>query len=559
MIEVHLLIYSQGFRQSQWNNMEDMKEHLDKHLVHKEKDPYLRHVFLSADNSSAPLDCTFDMFHYLCTYHQVPPDFANLLSSFGRENGIPRDFHHTHLFQQIDGKLSNRLAIQTLGRSGFETRLGYKLSAMEFSQKKWTMRQTIAYHSLDLGTGRSFWMTTKANDEIFKRVIEASRDTHGPISAIPLTPQAALSNALHTHLIITDWCSEGWRWYISGVEMEMRNIFDKITAAPIPPEDIALDPIGDLVRIVSFPRSDTLTSQQSMLSGSTWTRDTKGVGMFGQGHTGQSATRDMANLASSSTIPMQWLPGHSTPRANRDMQVEHTKKRIEILKEFSLDEVKQLNFAISKLREARMVMDLNITILGELREYYSNLFEAPDLSKEIREECALDFHEFKSRVSSTEMFMTSERLRCDTLMDQLKDGKDMYGLILESRSLEREKLVTIHSYESTERMENSSKRVERVTNAMHKIALDTEKDTSSMHIITFFTLIFLPGTFLATFFSTPIFGDGSKTAFDNRLFLIFLEICLPLMVITLAAWMIYTRYKKTRRRRSEEQDEGQIC
>jgi hypothetical protein len=42
-----------------------------------------------------------------------------------------------------------------------------------------------------------------------------------------------------------------------------------------------------------------------------------------------------------------------------------------------------------------------------------------------------------------------------------------------------------------------SMRSETVTESMYDIAKTTERDTSSMHVITLFTLLFLPGTFLA--------------------------------------------------------------
>lgn len=98
---------------------------------------------------------------------------------------------------------------------------------------------------------------------------------------------------------------------------------------------------------------------------------------------------------------------------------------------------------------------------------------------------------------------------------------------------------------------------------MHKIAEQTARDSASMHVITFVTLVLLPGTFLGvrlmtsylkssrtsltvgqTFFSTPIIqgpdnGEGWST--NHGLLWLFVEICAPMMVVTLAVWYAYLR------------------
>lgn len=153
-------------------------------------------------------------------------------------------------------------------------------------------------------------------------------------------------------------------------------------------------------------------------------------------------------------------------------------------------------------------------------------------------------------------------------------------MMLQAQKTENDKLFAMNNHNSSERMELSSKRMEDVTASMHDIAKTTERDTSSMHIITLFTLIFLPGTFLGvrflinssfsklpsnenltsdqTFFSTPIFGEGnagsnSSWTFDLGLFRLFLAICLPLMVVTTAVWAWYMCRTKRRRAAVEKE------
>lgn len=129
-------------------------------------------------------------------------------------------------------------------------------------------------------------------------------------------------------------------------------------------------------------------------------------------------------------------------------------------------------------------------------------------------------------------------------------------------------------------------RMEQMTKDMQGIARNTEKDTASMHVITFFALVFLPGTFLGvryycrsllereslpslltdsqSFFSTPIFDgkadDGSSAwGFNGTLFALFAEICFPMMAVTLILWGLWT-YRVKRRSQQRIRAKGDdIC
>lgn len=124
--------------------------------------------------------------------------------------------------------------------------------------------------------------------------------------------------------------------------------------------------------------------------------------------------------------------------------------------------------------------------------------------------------------------------------------------------------------------------MELVTKDMQEIARNTEMDTASMHVITFFAMVFLPGTFLGvryfcrlspvyeslpsyltdsqSFFSTPIFEgqapDGSsRWSFNGELFILFAKICFPMMIATLLLWRWWT-YRVKRRSRQKREAEG---
>jgi hypothetical protein len=116
---------------------------------------------------------------------------------------------------------------------------------------------------------------------------------------------------------------------------------------------------------------------------------------------------------------------------------------------------------------------------------------------------------------------------------------------------------------STETMEN-------LTVNMADVAMEARKESNSMHIITIFTLIFLPGTFVAVRYGVPYLGEvlpGTLTAhqtffssgilnFDGyegdlpmvnmvgfntkwAALKLFGAICIPMTVTTLTIWGIF--------------------
>lgn len=158
--------------------------------------------------------------------------------------------------------------------------------------------------------------------------------------------------------------------------------------------------------------------------------------------------------------------------------------------------------------------------------------------------------------------------------------------MLQVQNKELDKLFAMNARDATSRVELSSQRMESVTESMYDIAKTTEKDTTSMHIITLVTLLFLPGTFLGvrsivyfsklqsgiltdnqTFFSTPIFGggDGGSDGQESRgwflneqLLWLFMKICFPMMLVTIGGWFAYMKYKSRGRSRTSRRGEGMV-
>ena len=117
----------------------------------------------------------------------------------------------------------------------------------------------------------------------------------------------------------------------------------------------------------------------------------------------------------------------------------------------------------------------------------------------------------------------------------------------------------------------SAEKMEKMTEKMHTIAVQTQKETVSMKVITVVTLFFLPGTFISvgasllashfyrqtdltakTLMSTDIIrfqsgaSDKPQRVYSSQALELFLEISLPLMALTFLVWAVWKRYQSRR-------------
>ncbi|KAK9793595.1 putative SPX domain-containing protein [Seiridium cardinale] len=414
-----------------WQNMDQLQTHIDQHLLGKEKDPLVRYIFLTAAHSKAPLSCTLAMFQYICTFHQISPELTELVYTFGCYN--TDDFYHTQFFQELQiESTAGRQGIPELSRSSRHSRAAYKLFAIEESDfdNGWTIRQTAVYHSLDLANGRTIWLVVKANDLIRDRIKEENARPGLRTHSAPTKFEESIAAVFKTHLSLLEWSCEGWRWYLSHLEQEARSHLTKVTAAPIPSTEQTLDPIPGLVKALSLPRSDTLSSITSspQMHGSVFKPERR----MNSDNFGGTAGRNGAP----STNPRIGSPqdGNKSVKnaeksvdtvgddENRKTQVDQTMKRLNILKDFSLGGHQSLNSVLAKVKQAKTAMSMNVRIVEDLKTHYEDMFEALQLPEETSGACATHHRQFQRRAKTLGRFLESECLRAKTLVEKIRDG-----------------------------------------------------------------------------------------------------------------------------------------
>lgn len=154
--------------------------------------------------------------------------------------------------------------------------------------------------------------------------------------------------------------------------------------------------------------------------------------------------------------------------------------------------------------------------------------------------------------------------------------------------MELNKLFAVNALQSGQRVEamtqdmhKSTIEMESMTKSMKQVAEKTEKQTTSMHIITLVTLFFLPGTFVAvrfvlphlwttlqfltnrqTFFSSGTYqwdqndAEGSKMPYwKPEYFATFAKICFPMTGGIFFLWLFLYYWANWRGKNAQDDEE----
>ena len=378
--------------------------------------------FISAGNSRKPLNCTRDVFLYLCTYHLIPPEFVEILSTLGEPNGDIPAFHQPQWFREywrptgdVPG-MPSHCSIPELSRSGWEIRNCYRLSAMEKSLPAgtWSMRQVGAFHSFDLSNGRSFAVTVKANNEDIRRQITSlSR------GMIPQTLSTAFLRFLEVQLLDFHSCVGGWKEYIGVFESLIRQTQRMATAIPFSSAE-EKDP--DL--LVSFTQS---LKQESATSDTRPPRQLSFPERISSFIRNDTKSTNGTQISSIRKTDFETQLKREKRETENNRRIKQTVERINVLQEFPFAGLQKLTSARMKLKEAQLVMSLNKEVLGGIRTIYYNLINSEELSSVLRNNCSKQFHSFFDTIEYLERLLTTECTRVDTLLKIADDGHNLVG------------------------------------------------------------------------------------------------------------------------------------
>ncbi|OTA62685.1 hypothetical protein K449DRAFT_394744 [Hypoxylon sp. EC38] len=516
-------------------------------------------VPIQSKHSRARLEVSQQDLTYLLSYHQVMPHFLDLLFTCGRQEKL-RDFHYTafrheNYLHRGGPDLKNLFKIERIGRSGQQIQQCYNLHSVERTESEWgwSIRQTVLYHSFDIETGKSFWIFIKGNNTIENRIRMATDSRRSTTMAAnshrTLTGSFGASLAGHTHIM--EWCGEQWRWYINEMEDRLRN---KAKIAVLADVDHLVGP----TMIPAPSRPGTLMPPRSPQA----TLATSSPTSLSILRTSFTRFSSFSKTEKSPTIG-EWdiaHPNHTSNIVEEPEEIDDNGDNDDANLErmFSFEKLQDLHQTGEHMQEALMVLKQNRNIIKEIREHYSTMLDSDDFPAEIRDGCRLQVAKFSQRALSIEKDLEVQQSRLETLNILLEDRSNLFYSIQQYASMQASKHFAKNAQASTDFTMAMTAKMNHMTEKMHDIALKTGHQTVSMHVITVFTLIFLPGTFLATFFSSGILRwydsedklANSKYSWDmkkDRLSL-YLKIVIPMMVLIILGWLILYFKSKTQRK-----------
>ncbi|KAF6812143.1 hypothetical protein CMUS01_13119, partial [Colletotrichum musicola] len=498
--------------------------------------------FVEADDSRSALNCSAEMFRSFCSHHQIESSFLESLYSFG-DHDEPIDLCLAH----FRGKIPPKMAIPgsspgSLARPERQIQMSYLLRSVERGANanggiwNWNIRQAANYHSFDLKTGQSFWTTIKANDVLRKRVErftplleiqpeveweETSQDQSKEILA------SHLKAALCTHLVLLSWCDDGWRDFINDLEAAIDKITRPASNALV---DDHLTPDKMSEYLAAWPEILRLAKRRTMQSYKTKT-DT-GSNDPQEGESAPSKNRfsrafgslfggappKKADADEEQAMPLGTLP-RKTPKFLTGIDPWGS------LNKFRFKDIQTLHKQSSLLQKSLLVLDLNAGVMRDLQAYYGRLAEVKRTAAAFGPIIA----GFLNEVNSIIRRLETRRAQLNSLATILSQSIQMYELVLQQRSDHISMMFAESAHRSADQMQH--------------LADKTSRETASMHIITVVTLIFLPATFVATFFQSGIFlwkeaPDDMQEAYRYQAsgLSLFGMVCGPLTMLTIGTW-----------------------
>lgn len=478
----------------------------------------------------------------LLTYYQVMPAFLDILFCFGRQRGA-EDFYYTVF--KTECRLDDTdpgLQVDALKRSGQYIQMCYNLRSVDLDRKQneWKFRNTGIHHSFDAVNGRSNWILIRGDESMKQKLRSATQSSQqGGLRALD-TPSKCLRAALITHLCLFEWSNQHWTAFINDMEHTVRQhtagAHDK-NAGKVRDPTLA---IAMLARSQTAPeppaRSGTFTSLPMLRSSTFKGLERKLTGMIHRPRTANSTAP-----ASPSTLPEEDTADDTAINdAVYDVSAMQT---IEALEE--------------KANAALLIVSSNEEVLEQLASFYTSIQKRANFPKFWGKSYEQAIYQFTCRLSEVQSELRHHQARLRTLLALLADRKTLIHGIIQYRGIQASKMLGESTHSSALKMQG-------LTEEMSEVARQTQKDTVSMRIITVITLIFLPGTFISTLMSTDIIryssdnGGPPTRVFSRKALDLFLIICLPLMFITVMAWIVtqYILDRRAKARRLQKEKEA---
>ena len=361
------------------------------------------------------------------TYLQVIPEFVDFLLLFGEQQHA-QDLYCSGFYQQT------RLQGADLGTtaplrnwSGCDLQVCYSLKSIERSQLQahwpWSIRHCAVHHSFDAKTVRSTWVIIKGDNLIEERINRATNGKNASLGKPAFeTVEKAFAASLTTHLMLCDWSSENWRWYVKFLEEKFEDLTSETITTnadvPVSPQTMTdnkklqckttqgMGQINGLSRVFSFPASFR-----------TPTQDFENRPMTPQSR--EPVTRVMENPSGKKQqVPPGWkcdtLKSPASPPGRRDTYGQRI---------FSFEDLQDIQHIEEKGNEILLILRSNLNVILQLSQYYTSITESDELPGGISRSCIRNMVHFSRRIHGIVKTNELQILRVEALICLLADRK----------------------------------------------------------------------------------------------------------------------------------------
>ncbi|KAH6690653.1 hypothetical protein F5X68DRAFT_253560, partial [Plectosphaerella plurivora] len=451
---------------------------LQAHLNAKQSAPHHRFIHITSKWSRSPLGCSQHEMDLILTNHQVMASFVEILLKFQR-----RETPYALTTFRIEDHLKpsfRQLALKPLNRSGIRLQHCFNvLGIEEYETGSWSFRQVGVYHSFDVQEARSTWVFLKGDFTIKTRLTKALE------SALPLmNPKAPKSTShsfgetLEYHLLILQWCAEGWAEYAEDMESKRRDttVLAKISLQQTPMA-LHVSSTSGYPTTDNFSREPRIEADFSLI---------------------QSLSRRVSKFAA---FKSSGLFRNTSERLGRLPEPPQAMERdIMHFADLAFKKLQTLRSYAVEIQDMMSRIENNARVIESIATRYHNLVRSRTFTQYLNEEhisgCQEYVDDFEGQLHVILGSLESFRSRLRTIHDQMEHEGDAFNHILQAHTMFTADMYAQSTLRSADSMNDK---------------------TVSMHIITIFTLIFLPGTFVATIFSSGIltFGQDGEFGFGS--------------------------------------------
>ncbi|KAG8532869.1 uncharacterized protein KY384_002747 [Bacidia gigantensis] len=480
----------------------EMREQLGLTRERPVQDPRCRFMFIRATHSRERLKITRLMLTLALSYHQINPVFLNFVHSFGRREYAQDFFFTAFHVHHANGSKTIDLA-PSLGRSGQCLQMCFGLKSVEKSKYQedwpWAHRQCALHHSFDIVNGRMLWILIEA-DPILKRRISSATGLRGlPEIKSVHTVESSLRSSLATLLIICEWASANWRWYINFLEDKCQRNTRQTLSKHV---DTPSSPTLDEESFQMFSRRNTQTTDRTTVPLEPGKRSypaSPSSVKLGQDPY-DSCDRPLPNnwKLEEGSRNVFWPPDKALPDKNDHVQPREAEKFI------TFDDLQEIQHIEESINDVSLILKLNIGIVEAISNFYEPSNEDQNFPEELVDSCHTAMKRFCQKLHITKTDLQTQALRTETLMRLLASRKSLTHGIFDVQNMEANQKLAFQGQLMTWQAKRSAQNMEKMTNDMSAMTLDmneiakkTKLETISMRIITLITLFFLPGTFIS--------------------------------------------------------------